>query len=50
MRQAVLFYSFIIIFIVTAAVTLLGVIGLISIPPTQLTMLLGAVLVELARQ
>jgi hypothetical protein len=48
MREAVLFYSFIIIFIVTAAVTLLGVTGRISIPPTQLTMLLGAFLVEVA--
>ena len=48
MRQAVLFYSFIIIFIVTAAVTLLGVIGRISIPATQLNMLLSAFLVGLA--
>ena len=48
MRQTVLFYSFIIIFIVTAAVTLLGVTGRILIPATQLNMLLAAFLVELA--
>lgn len=48
MRQAVLFYSFIAIFIVTAVVTLLGVVGAIDIPTTQLNMLLGAFLLELA--
>ena len=48
MREAILFYSFMVIFIVTAIVTLLGVVGRIAIPETQLNMLLGAFLVELA--
>ncbi len=48
MRQAVLFYSFIAIFIVTAIVTLLGVVGAVHIPATQLNMLLAAFLIELA--
>ena len=48
MREAVLFYSFMAIFIVTAIVTLLGVTGAVTIPETQLNMLLGAFLVELA--
>jgi hypothetical protein len=48
MRQAFLFYSFMAIFIVTAIVTLLGVTGAVTIPTTQLNMLLGAFLVELA--
>ncbi len=42
MRQAFLFYTFMAIFIVTAIVTLLGVIGFFTIPETQLNMLLGA--------
>ena len=48
MRQAILFYSFIAIFIATAVITLLGVVGVIEIPTTQLNMLLGAFLLELA--
>lgn len=48
MRQAILFYSFMVIFVVTAIVTLLGVVGKITIPVTQLNMLLGAFLVGLA--
>jgi hypothetical protein len=48
MRQTFLFYSFMVIFIITAIVTLLGVTGVVTIPETQLNMLLGAFLVELA--
>jgi hypothetical protein len=48
MRQAVLFYSFIVVFIATAVITLLGVTDVIDIPTTQLNMLLGAFLVETA--
>jgi len=48
MRQDILFYSFMTIFIVTALVTLLGVVGTLPIGETQLNMLLGAFLVELA--
>lgn len=48
MREAMLFYTFITIFIATAAVTLLGVVGVISIPEPQLSVLVGALLVELA--
>ena len=47
-RQAVLFYSFITIFILTALVTLLGVMGVLKIGEIQLNMLLGAFLIELA--
>jgi hypothetical protein len=47
-RQAFLFYVFMAIFLVTAIVTLLGVTGVVTIPETQLNMLLGAFLVELA--
>jgi hypothetical protein len=48
MRQAFLFYSFMAIFVVTAIVTLLGATGAVTIRETQLNMLLGAFLVELA--
>ena len=48
MRQAILFYTFIAIFVATALVTLLGVGGAIDIPNSQLTILLTAFLVELA--
>jgi hypothetical protein len=48
MRQAILFYTVIGIFIATAVVTLLGVAGVISIQQTQLTVLVGALLVEVA--
>lgn len=47
MRQDILFYSFIVIFVVTAVVTLLGVVGAVQIGETQLNMLLSAFLVEL---
>jgi hypothetical protein len=48
LRLEVLFYTFIAIFVATAVVTLLGVVGVIAIPPPQLNVLLGAFLVELA--
>jgi hypothetical protein len=48
MKQEVLFYSFIAIFILTAIVTLLGVVGVVTIGGTQLNMLLSAFLIELA--
>jgi hypothetical protein len=48
MRQASFFYSFLGIFIATAIVTLLGVTGVVTIRDTQLNLLLGAYLIELA--
>ena len=48
MKQNILFYSFMAIFILTAVVTLLGVVGTLQIAETQLNMLLAAFLVELA--
>lgn len=48
LRLNVLFYTFLAIFAATALVTLLGLVGTLSIPPTQLTVLVGAFFVELA--
>lgn len=47
-KEDFLFYSFMVIFVATAIVTLLGVVGKIEIAETQLNMLLGAFLIELA--
>lgn len=48
MRQGILFYSFIAIFVATTVVTLLGVVGAVRVGETQLNMLLSAFLVALA--
>ena len=48
MRQTVLFYCFIAIFVATAVVTLLGIIGIIRIPETLLNVLGVGLLVEIA--
>ncbi len=48
MRQAILFYSFMLIFVITAILTLLGVVSIVPIKEVHLNMLLGAFLVELA--
>lgn len=47
-RLNALFYTFLVIFAATAVVTLLGVTGVFSIDSTQMNVLLGAFLVELA--
>lgn len=48
LRLNLLFYTFLAIFIATALVTLLGLIGAVSIPSVQLSLLVGAFFVELA--
>jgi hypothetical protein len=48
MRPQALYYTFLIIFAVTAVVTLLGVVGVVAIKDTHLTLLLSAFLIELA--
>jgi hypothetical protein len=48
MRLPALFYTFLIIFVVTSAVTLLGVLGIVPIREAYLNALLGAFLIELA--
>ncbi len=48
MRLQVLYYSFLGIFVVTALVTLLGVLSVVPIKDTHLNLLLGAFILELA--
>ena len=48
MRQAVLYYAFVGICIATAVVILLGIIGIIEIPEAMLTILVSALLIEIA--
>jgi hypothetical protein len=48
MRLPALFYTFLIIFVVTSTVTLLGVLGIVPIREAYLNALLGAFLIELA--
>ncbi len=47
MRKNVLFYTFIAIFVLTALVTLLGVLGAVTIERSYLNALVGAFLIEL---
>jgi hypothetical protein len=47
-RLDILFYTFLVVFALTALVTLLGVVGVVSIDPSHLKLLLGAFLIELA--
>jgi hypothetical protein len=47
-KTTVLFYTFLGVFVLTAIVTLLGVLGIVSIQPTHLSLLLSAFLIELA--
>jgi hypothetical protein len=47
-RAVLLFYIFVVIFVATAVVTLLGVVRVIDVPQTQLNVLVPAVLVGLA--
>jgi len=48
MKLSILFYTFLVVFALTAIVTLLGVLGAVPIKPVHLNLLLGAFLVELA--
>src|SRR6266699_1190592 len=48
MRLSILFYTFLIIFVLTAIVTLLGVLEVVPIEKGHLGLLLGAFLIELA--
>jgi hypothetical protein len=48
MRVQALYYSFLGIFVLTAIVTLLGVLGVVPIKDTHLNLLLGAFILELA--